>query len=142
MNTLLALGATELTLLSDAVESLSAEVAPLGLRTLLVEPGTFMTDFLSQRNIKSVENRIEDYQELSDNMESAFAELNGKQLGDPKKGVNVIIDVIKGENEAKGEKWPSSLPLGSDAVDAIRKKCESTLREIDEWESLSTSTNL
>ncbi|KAJ5222672.1 uncharacterized protein N7469_008912 [Penicillium citrinum] len=125
-----------------AVESLSAEVAPLGLRTLLIEPGTFMTDFLSQRNTKSVENRIEDYQELSETMESAFAELNGKQLGDPKKGVNVIIDVIKGANEAKGKKWPNSLPLGSDAVDAIRKKCESTLREIDEWESLSKSTNL
>ena len=134
--------AEELMILSDAVESLSAEVAPLGLRTLLIEPGTFMTDFLSQRNTKSVENRIEDYQELSETMESAFAELNGKQLGDPKKGVNVIIDVIKGANEAKGKKWPNSLPLGSDAVDAIRKKCESTLREIDEWESLSKSTNL
>ena len=101
-----------------------------------------MTDFLSQRNTKSVENRIQDYREISEKMESAFAELNGKQLGDPRKGVNVIKDIVKGENKATGRKWPSTLPLGSDAVDAIRKKCESTLREIDEWQSLSTSTNL
>ena len=114
----------------------------MGLKTLLVEPGTFMTEFLSQQNSKPVENRIEDYKELSKTMETAFADLNGKQLGDPKKGVNAIVDVVKGTNGAADKKWPSSLPLGSDAVDLIRKKCQDTLLEIDEWESLSRSTDL
>ncbi|KAJ5966486.1 hypothetical protein N7481_013200 [Penicillium waksmanii] len=124
-----------------AVDALSKEVAPMGLKTLLIEPGTFMTDFLSRQNSKSVEQRIEDYRELSENMDKAFADLNGKQLGDPKKGVNIIIDVVKGEAGAVVKTWPSSLPLGSDAIEVIRKKCENTLREIYEWEILSKSTD-
>lgn len=113
----------------------------MGIKTLLVEPGTFMTDLLSQQNSKSPQSRVEGYREISETMESAFADLNGKQVGDPKKGVNIIIDVIKGANGAAAQEWPSSLLLGSDAVDLVRKKCENTLREIDEWENLSKSTD-
>ncbi|KAJ5397772.1 hypothetical protein N7509_005885 [Penicillium cosmopolitanum] len=124
-----------------AVDSLSKEVAPMGLKTLLIEPGTFKTDFLSWQNSKSVEQQIKDYRELSENMDRAFADLNGKQLGDPKKGVNIIIDVVKGKTGAVVKTWPSSLPLGSDAIEVIRKQCENTLQEIDEWETLSKSTD-
>lgn len=132
---------SRLTFISDAVDSLSKEVTPLGLKTLLIEPGTFMTDLLSLQNSKSVKQQIEDYGELSENIGKAFAELNGKQLGDPKKGVNIIIGVVKGETGAAVKTWPSSLPLGSDSVEVIRKKCENTLREIHEWETLSRSTD-
>jgi hypothetical protein len=131
-----------LTFPSDAVDSLSKEVEPLGLKTLLIEPGTFMTDLLSWQNSKSVEKHIEDYRQLSEDMDKAFADLNGTQLGDPKKGVNLIIDVVKGDHGAMTKTWPSSLPLGSDAIELIRKKCENTLREINEWEILSKSTDL
>jgi hypothetical protein len=136
-----AAGSFQLTFISDAVDSLSKEVAPMGLKTLLIEPGTFKTDFLSWQNSKSVEGGIEDYRELSENMDKAFADLNGKQLGDPKKGVNIIIDVVKGEAGAVVKTWPSSLPLGSDAIGLIRKKCETTQQEINEWETLSKSTD-
>ncbi|KAJ5754792.1 hypothetical protein N7533_004335 [Penicillium manginii] len=125
-----------------AVDSLSKEVEPLGLKTLLIEPGTFMTDLLSWQNSKSVEKHIEDYRQLSEDMDKAFTDLNGTQLGDPKKGVNLIIDVVKGDHGAMTKTWPSSLPLGSDAIELIRKKCENTLREINEWEILSKSTDL
>lgn len=134
-------GLFHLTFISDAVDSLSKEVRPLGLKTLLIEPGTFMTDFLSVQNSKSVRQGIEDYREPLENTSKAFADLNGKQLGDPKKGVSIIIDVVKGEAGAAAKTWPSSLPLGSDSIEVIRKKCEKTLREIDEWETLSKSTD-
>lgn len=131
-----------LTLCIDAAESLSREVAPIGIKTLLVEPGTFRTDLLNQQNMKTVPTKIEDYRELSATLIGQFANLNGNQPGDARKGVERIIDVVKGENGIAGKEWPHSLLLGPDAVLGIRKKCEDVLRQVAEWEALSTSTNL
>ena len=58
------------------------------------------------------------------------------------KGVQRIVDVVKGENDASGKPWPSSLPLGSDAVSIIRKKCEDTLRELKTWDDFAKSTDI
>jgi hypothetical protein len=71
-----------------------------------------------------------------------FNEFNGNQPGDTVKGVQRIVDVVKGEKEAAGKPWPSSLPLGSDAVSSIRKKCEQTLRDLEVWEDFAKSTDI
>lgn len=68
--------------------------------------------------------------------------LNGNQPGNIVKGVQCIVDVVNGENEATGKPWPSSLPLGSDAVSAIREKCENTLRGLNFWEDFAKSTDI
>ena len=92
--------------------------------------------------MKSGTSKFEDYRELSEIISSQFDQLAGNQPGDTQKGVNLVIDVVKGENGAEGKEWPSSLLLGSDAVDLIRKRCEDKLRELSEWEKLSRSTDL
>lgn len=128
----------------DAVEALQKEIAPLGIKTLLVEPGTFRTDLLSARNRKSARDifAIADYKDLSETVENGFANLNGNQVGDPVKGVARIIDIVKGENGTAGKEWPTQLPIGSDAVATIRKKCEDTLRDLEQWEELAKSTDV
>jgi hypothetical protein len=118
------------------------EVAPFGIKTLLVEPGTFRTDLLTQKNSKSVETKFEDYKSLTGFMASQFENLNGNQAGDPRKGVECVIDVVKGENGTAGKEWPDQLPLGSDAVAAIRKKCEDTLQQLKTWEEFSSKSNI
>jgi hypothetical protein len=97
---------------------------------------------LTQKNSKSVETRFEDYKSLTEFMAGQFRMLDGNQAGDPRKGVECVIDVVKGENGTAGKEWPSQLPLGSDAVAAIRKKCEDTLQQLKMWEDLSTKSDI
>ncbi|KAJ5135626.1 uncharacterized protein N7515_004904 [Penicillium bovifimosum] len=125
-----------------ASESLSRELAPIGIKTLLVEPGTFRTGLLSEQNKKSAVTKFDDYKALNESFEGIFNELNGNQAGDARKGVERIVDVVKGENGAAEKEWPAELVIGSDAVDTIRKKCEDTLRLLAEWEEVSRSTDL
>jgi hypothetical protein len=58
------------------------------------------------------------------------------------KGVARIIDIVKGENGTARKTWPAQLPIGSDAFAVIRKKCEDTLRDLEQWEELSKSTDV
>lgn len=117
-------------------------MAPIGIKTLLVEPGTFRTELLSQQNKKPGASKFDDYKALNESFEDIFNKLNGNQAGDARKGVERIVDVVKGENGAAEKEWPMELVIGSDAVAGIRKKCEDTLRLLAEWEEVSKSTDL
>ncbi|RHZ49210.1 putative short-chain oxidoreductase [Aspergillus thermomutatus] len=125
-----------------ATEALGQETASLGIKTLLVEPGQFRTELLSANNSMFVETRFPEYRALADASFATFRDAHGKQRGDPKKGVARIIDVVKGENAAKGKEWPTELALGPDAVAVIRKKCQDTLRKLEEWEEFSCGTDV
>ncbi|KAL2813043.1 hypothetical protein BDW59DRAFT_176848 [Aspergillus cavernicola] len=72
---------------------------------------------------------------------SIFNQANGKQPGNPVRGVDCIISVVKGERDAAYKPWTNTLALGSDAVRATRRKCEDTLTQLAEWEELSRSSD-
>lgn len=127
---------------SDAVESLSQEIALLGVKTLLVEPGAFRTKILSATNTKSTTSSLSDYKALTEATLAQFASFDGNQMGDTGIAAERVVDVVRGEGRASGKEWPSCLVLGSDAVGMIRKKCEDTLRQLGEWEEFSSSTDL
>ncbi|KAL2863134.1 SDR family oxidoreductase [Aspergillus lucknowensis] len=124
-----------------ATDALDQEVASIGIRTLLVEPGQFRTELLSSQNSMFVESSVLEYQELAHASFTTFREVHGKQRGDPVKGVARIVDVVRGENGAAGKKWPKELVSGPDAVAVIRKKCEETLKTLVEWEEFSSGTD-
>ena len=42
---------------------------------------------------------------------------------------------------AKGKPFPLRLPVGSDAVEIVKMKCEETLRSVEEWREVSVSTD-
>jgi len=56
-----------------------------------------------------------------------FVAYNGKQPGDPNKGVEVLLDVIRGEGVAAGKAFPTALSLGSDCYSVVKAECEKTL---------------
>lgn len=85
-------------------------------------------------------SRREDYAVLNERMGIAH-DMQGTQRGDPKKLVAVVVDVVKGEGVAKGKMMPEALPMGPDAVQAIRQKYEMTLKTIQDWEEVSCSTD-
>jgi NAD(P)-dependent dehydrogenase (short-subunit alcohol dehydrogenase family) len=112
-------------------ETLATELAPLGVRVLIVEPGAFRTEF--NRN-KHVTAELEAYKDSAGVTRQATARLMNVEPNDPVKGVAAIMKALDSERP------PLRLLLGSDAVDGLRKHHESILAELAEWEELSRST--
>ena len=64
-------------------EALAQEVAPLGIKVTLVEPGAFRTEFLSLGSIRRSEDRIEEYDQTAGKNVDHLATIAGEQAGDP-----------------------------------------------------------
>jgi NAD(P)-dependent dehydrogenase (short-subunit alcohol dehydrogenase family) len=114
-------------------EALAKEVAHLGIRVTIVEPGPFRTDF-SGRSMHRA-RPIEDYAESVGRAHERFLAMDGSQPNDPVRGAWAIIQAV----EAKEP--PLRLPLGPEACQMIRTKLEEQRRELDAWEPLGTATS-
>jgi NAD(P)-dependent dehydrogenase (short-subunit alcohol dehydrogenase family) len=68
------------------MESLTPEVAPFGIRTMLVEPGFFRTELLSKGSTTYAAASIADYAERTKEIVAAWTGMDGKQGGDPEVG--------------------------------------------------------
>jgi NAD(P)-dependent dehydrogenase (short-subunit alcohol dehydrogenase family) len=65
------------------IESLTPEVAPFGIRTMLVEPGFFRTALLTPESTTYAKSSIDDYAERTQQTVAAWNGMNGQQSGDP-----------------------------------------------------------
>ena len=126
--------------LAAAVDGLQQEIAPLGIRCLLFEPGHFRTAIVG-RGLPPFEVELPDYAEMRAGVRQYASSMNGLQPGDPRKAVEIVIDLVKKEGCAKGREIPLRLPFGQDASAAIRAKCQDTLKVLDEWKDVIESTN-
>ena len=107
--------------LEAVAESLAAEVAPFGVRVLIVEPGAFRTEFGGSRMHRSAE--IADYEASTAGTRTAVDGMDQSQPGDPAKAAAAILQTLDSDTP------PLRLALGNDAVDAIRAKHESLAAE-------------
>jgi NAD(P)-dependent dehydrogenase (short-subunit alcohol dehydrogenase family) len=114
-------------------EALAQEVAPLGIKVTIVEPGAFRTDF-SGRSLSTPEQTMPDYAETSGKMMEWVKDIDGKQPGDPAKAAQAMIKVVASDNP------PLRLALGEDAVNGINQKLESMKAELDTWKDVSMNT--
>ncbi|KAH7389144.1 hypothetical protein BKA64DRAFT_130702 [Cadophora sp. MPI-SDFR-AT-0126] len=128
--------------LEGIVESLQGEVSPFGIRTLLMEPGRFRTKLLSSQNMKTVQPAIGDYSKFSKAMVAGLQEGDRKQPGDPAKFVEYVLDLVRGEGIAGGQEVPFRLPLGKDVFDDVKRKCEETLKLLEDWRDVIRGTDL
>lgn len=126
---------------TGVVEAFQAETSTLGIKSVIVEPGLFRTDLLSAEKSKSVDTKFAEYKDLYNAVIGGTRAFSGKQQGDPRKGVDIIIDVVKQEGKAAGKGIPVKLPLGGDAVMVMRRKCTDMLKLLDDWEHISSSTD-
>jgi NAD(P)-dependent dehydrogenase (short-subunit alcohol dehydrogenase family) len=115
-------------------EALAPEVAPLGIRVLIVEPGLFRTDFGGARMHRS--RAIDAYAETVGPTRAAVDGMDGTQPGDPRKAADAILAALDAPQA------PLRLALGADAVDAIRGKHERLRADLDAWEDVSRDTVL
>jgi len=75
------------------IESLTPEVAPFGIRTMLVEPGFFRTELLTPGSTSYAEPSIDDYAEKTKQTITAWNGMNGLQGGDPAKLAKALIQL-------------------------------------------------
>lgn len=83
--------------------------------------------------------KIKDYQEVDQKTKSFFAGISGKQPNDPARGMEVVVDVVRGEGRAAGKPFPLWLALGADAVRDIRSKTTRIVESLDMYEDLSVA---
>jgi NAD(P)-dependent dehydrogenase (short-subunit alcohol dehydrogenase family) len=115
------------------VESLTPEVVPFGIRTMLVEPGFFRTELLTDDSTKWPEPSIEDYVEKTRETVAAWKRMSGLQGGDPAKLAKALVQ-LAGQAEP-----PMRWPAGADAVDAIEQKARLLLAQANAHRELSSS---
>jgi NAD(P)-dependent dehydrogenase (short-subunit alcohol dehydrogenase family) len=116
-------------------ESLASEVAHLGIRVTIVEPGPHRTEFASADSARVAEP-IDDYAESVGATREAFAGLDGTQPGDPHRAALAILEAVDADDP------PLRLALGTMAIEHIRSKLESQLRELERWSDVGASTDL
>jgi len=114
-------------------EALAEEVRPLGIRVTVVEPGLFRTDFAG-RSLAHAERSISDYAEAVEAARSFTEEVSGCQPGDPRRAARALVEVSRWDDP------PFRLPLGTDALEAIRGKLRNVTEQLERVEDLSRST--
>jgi NADP-dependent 3-hydroxy acid dehydrogenase YdfG len=115
-------------------EALAGEVAPLGIRVTIIEPGPFRTDFLGRSGVVA-KTRIADYDATAGNMRKYFAENDGKQKGNPLRAVQAMMQVVESPNP------PLRLLLGASALQRLRAKFSGWEKEIAAWEKVTVGAD-
>ena len=114
-------------------EALAQEVAPLGIKVSLVEPGPFRTQFAS-KGLGEAKKKIEDYTETAGAFRTKLKSVDGKQEGDPIKAAKAIIDLVHSESPTL------RLPLGKVALVSIEMKLESVKADLESNRKIAENT--
>lgn len=114
-------------------ETLAKEVAPLGIKVTIVEPGGFRTDFAGTST--SLGEGRPEYDETVGQTVRFQREYNGKQPGDPVRAAAVVIRLVA-ENDP-----PLRIVLGNDAYSAAENNELAKIALATKWKDLSISTD-
>lgn len=115
-------------------EALAGEMAPLGIKVMIVEPGQFKTE-LAGAAMKHMPE-IAAYESTVGPTRNFAKTMHGTQEGDPAKAAAAIDKALSAPNT------PLRLQLGEDAVVAIKQHSENLLKDLAEWEQLAADTKL
>lgn len=115
-------------------EALAQEVAPFGIKVLIVEPGQFRTNLAgpAMRHMPAMKA----YRETVGATRDFAQAMDGTQDGDPRKAAAAI------ETALAAPRPPLRLQLGGDAVDAVREHSRALLEDLAAWEAVARDTAL
>ncbi|WP_234197793.1 oxidoreductase [Pseudacidovorax sp. NFM-22] len=115
-------------------EALAEELAPLGVKVLIVEPGPFRTEFLG-RSMATAARRIDAYAQTAHARRDYRERNDGRQAGDPAKAIAVVLQAVDADNP------PLHLPLGPAAHRTAERKLEAFRADIAVWRDVSIATD-
>jgi NAD(P)-dependent dehydrogenase (short-subunit alcohol dehydrogenase family) len=120
--------------LEGITETLAKEMAGFGVHVTAIEPGGFRTDWAGRSMVRA-ERTIGDYDELFEPLRARRADGSGRQLGNPEKAAEAVLQVIDAPNP------PVHLLLGSDALRLVEAGRAAVEEDFRSWEKLSRSTD-
>jgi NAD(P)-dependent dehydrogenase (short-subunit alcohol dehydrogenase family) len=115
-------------------ESLAQEVAPLGIKVLIVEPGPFRTDWAG-RSANEAPVAIADYDATAGARLRTMRGYSGKQPGDPQRAAAIIVQTVESAVP------PLRLLLGKVALSVTRNKIDALKKDVDQWAEVSASAD-
>jgi NAD(P)-dependent dehydrogenase (short-subunit alcohol dehydrogenase family) len=116
-------------------EAMTHELAPLGIRSVAIEPGPFRTNFLDGSSLAIAHTEIDDYASTGGAARTWATDSNYGQQGDPLKAAKVIVDL------ADRDDLPERIQLGTNAFEDIAAKLARTARDQEQWRAVSLSTD-
>jgi NAD(P)-dependent dehydrogenase (short-subunit alcohol dehydrogenase family) len=111
-------------------EALQKELAPLGIKVIVVQPSGFRTDWAG-RSANEAPQTIADYTETAGAFQSMIRAYSGNQPGDPVRAAKAIIAAVESENP------PLNLLLGRAALKNARLRLDSLKKDFDAWAETS-----
>jgi NAD(P)-dependent dehydrogenase (short-subunit alcohol dehydrogenase family) len=111
-------------------EALAQELAPLGIKVTIAEPGPFRTNFAAN-GFQLASSVIDDYAATAGVFRDRIKGVDGKQEGDPLKAAKAIYDV------ANLSQPPLRLPLGKVALSSLASKLESVQADMDKYRHIA-----
>ncbi|ASZ13814.1 SDR family NAD(P)-dependent oxidoreductase [Chitinophaga pendula] len=115
-------------------EAFFQEMKAFGVHVTTVKPGYFRTEFLSAGSLVTPANPIDTYVSVRESQVMHQQQLDGNQLGDPEKAVEVIIAA------AEAPQPPLHLFLGQDAYDMAARKIADVQDDLKAWEAQAVAT--
>lgn len=116
-------------------EGLAQEVAPFGIQVTIVEPGFFRTDFLDAQSVRFGSIAVEDYAAQSAEVHASYGAYNHQQPGDPARLAEVLLQLAVHPHP------PLRFAAGSDAVAVVSAKIDALRAELENWKTLSVTTD-
>lgn len=112
---------------------LMKELAPLGIKAMVVQPGAFRTRFYDGESLQGTQSAISDYEGTVGKTRPGNFENKHQQAGDPDKAGEVIVKVVNRDD------LPEILTLGKAAVSAVKETLQAKIAELDKWAEVSAS---
>lgn len=115
-------------------EALAAEVAPFGIRVMIVEPSRFRTGF-NGADVLEFAEPSETYRDPLAAVRADMAGADGAQEGDPARAAEIIVSL------AHSDEVPLRLPLGREAVERISGAYRRGVDEVERWAETARSAD-
>jgi len=115
------------------MQSLQAEVEPFGIDTIIVNPGFFRTELLTEESTNYANQPIEDYNERRAQQMQFWKGYNGQQSGDPAKLAQALIKI------SNQQKPPRRFIAGADSVATAEQVAATLQQQTNAYRDLSIS---
>lgn len=115
-------------------EALSGEVAPFGIRVLIVEPSRFRTEF-NEADVLKFAAPAAAYADLLDAVRADMLAVAGRQEGDPVRAAQIIRGLVAADDA------PLRIPLGREAARRLSEAYRKNLAEVERTAELAAEAD-